>query len=722
MPAPASNLRTLPSLPIGAARASISTSSPSASLFVESYAAPSQSAHSTDSNPSDSNPHTPTRASPHAHHVHSPHGHIPSKAADLLYGGHKSDGHGKKVYDLLGMTAKQYEKVQQQQHKLHAHDSGSQPAGKKEEQKEAADTVTAIQPIVAVAAGGGGGHRRQSSRIVGQNKAMDLLYGGHKADSKVGDMLGVSKQEMEHFRESQKAYQKLGVGATPATHDELPRDMHLHAAAQQHQSASAAHSNSSPSATSPASSTSQLALSSPSAVMSPTSLSVSTSQHGNRRGSISKKASDLLYGSNKSNSKLEDRLGIMEKELETFGRIPKAYQVMGVYDHRDVRDANKQQALAQAHALQNKAEAGQLLSPPSGARPELSVSSIMHDRLVSLNRAVSLSMVPISPLSTFTALPNFPLSPPRHSSNAAFSRHNQSSLDIPPLNSSRPSTAGSTSNSLTARSDSDASASTTSMATSPRSRRVVLQPLLGVNTKGFAGSQWTPMSPGGKLSEVAEGSEEAAGGALSAAARVRARERASRLRSKVKVAVALSSWQQRAINRSAKNTARAVATPSSQPRTPSSKAPSSALLFSPTVTVLQLGVSGRSLGRPALTIQSERPDESTIVSSLSLSPVQLSPPQLPHALRPLPAKPNRRQQLSPVKLNKRSPLPGEVREEAISSGAKRWGKVGVAVHVAAVMKAGAGLSGGLGSPMRGRGEGGFPAGKSTVYVAPNYKV
>ena len=757
MPDLAVNPHNLPSLPLVAARPSISTaSSPSVSLCAESYAAPSQSTHSTASSaagPTSSNPHTPTHASPHQHHLHhSPHGsvsprRIASKAADLLYGGHKSDGHGKKVYDLLGMTAKQYEKVQQQQQHQH-HDA----AETKEESKEATDILKPIEPIAA-AANGGGGHRRQNSRVVGQSKAMDLLYGGHKADSKVGDMLGVSKQEIEHFKESQKAYQKLGVGSTPATHDILPRDMHVHTASQQQQQTPTAGSHSTTSGTSPASTNTHLVLTSPTSDShsSLSSLSIAN-QHGNRRASISKKASDLLYGSNKSNSKVEDRLGVMEKELETFGRIPKAYQVMGVYDHREVSAANKQLALAQTHP-QSKVAAGQLLSPPQMARAEMSVSNTpsMQDRLVSLNRPVSLSMVPISPLSTFTALPTIPLSPARMSHNSASqalnsASRNKHSLNIPPLGSSRPSSGGSSSRSLSARSDSDGSTSAASMAVSPRSRKVILQPLPGTAAKGLTAGQWGPMSPSSnKLSEVVEERDDAGTGALSAAARVRARERASRLKSKVKVAVALSSWQQSA-NQASKTAGRTSSTSANDrvPRTPSHAAASSAVLFAPTATALQLGVSGRSLNKPApvtSTSEGERVDESTIVSALSIPPSMSPSGQLaPQAIRALPAKPARRPQLSPVKVNRRSLLPGAVGEElqqvlmaggVVGAGGgggtkKRWGKVGAAVHVAAAMRSGTGLSGavggGLGSPMRGRGETGFPAGKSTVYVAANYKV
>ena len=716
---------TLPSLPNVATRPSISATSPSVSMYAESYAAPSQSHDSTASSNgfADSNPDTPTRASPRHHKLHSAQPstsprRMASKAADLLYGGHKSDGHGKKVYDLLGMTAKQYDKVQHdQQQKQHEHDSKTEAThDKTEETKEATDVPKPMEHTVAA----GGGHRRQNSRVVGQSKAMDLLYGGHKADSKVGDMLGVSKQEIEHFRESQKAYQKLGVGATHAAHDALPRDMHLHASAQQQQQqppAPASNSNSTTAITSPASTNTRLVLFSPSSVSagsSLSSLSISNSnQHGNRRASISKKASDLLYGSNKSNSKVEDRLGVMEKELETFGRIPKAYQLMGVYDHREIREVSKLQAMAQTHPAQHRVAAGQLLSPPA-AYAEMSVSTpSMLDRPMSFNRPVSLSMVPISPLSTFTALPNIPPSPARHSSNGSRNKH---SLDIPPLSSSRPSTAGdgTSSRSLSARSDSDAStsAASTAAALSPRSRKVILQPLAAMAKGPMAGPR-TPLSPGGKLNEVTEECEEASAGALSAAARVRARERASRLKSKVKVAVALSSWQQAAASQAAKATA----------RTTSSSAASSPLLFAPTTAALQLGVSGRSLHTPApVTTSTEQPDESTIVSSLRLSPTPVSPPRLPQALRPLPGKPNRRQQLSPVKANRRSLLPGEVREELASGGAKRWGKVGAAVHVAAALKSGVGTSSGLGSPIRGRGEFGFPTGKSTVYVAANYKV
>ena len=356
----------LPSLALPAAsRPSISASSASVSLCAESYA-PSTSLQAHDSTasstgPSDSNPHTPTHSSPRPHKLRSPEPsssprRIASKAADLLYGGHKSDGHGKKVYDLLGMTAKQYERVQHEQRTQHEHDAGAAKGA--EESKEAADTLKPIEHIAPVAAGAGPGHKRANSRVVGQNKAMDLLHGGHKKESKVGDMLGVSKQEIEHFREVQKAYQKLGVGATQAAHDALPRDMHLHEQQQQQHTqaptAASANANHVTSLTSPTSTSTHLVLSSPTSVSSlssPTSLSSSSAQqqqHGNRRASISKKASDLLYGSNKSNSKLEDRLGVMEKELETFGRIPKAYQLMGVYDHRDIPQASKQQAAAAA--------------------------------------------------------------------------------------------------------------------------------------------------------------------------------------------------------------------------------------------------------------------------------------------------------------------------------------------------------------------------------------
>ena len=116
---------------------------------------------------------------------------------------------------------------------------------------------------------------------------------------------------------------------------------------------------------------------------------------------------------------------------------------------------------------------------------------------------------------------------------------------------------------------------------------------------------------------------------------------------------------------------------------------------------------------------------------MDLAPSALSPPP-PAGLRLAGHAGKRRLQLSPVKPGRRSLLPGEVREElagvsvggggggsGVGSGkVKGWSRVGVAVHTASVLKqAGAGF----GSPMRGRGDNGSLAGKSTVYVAENYK-
>ena len=340
----------------------------------------------------------------------------------------------------------------------------------------------------------------------------------------------------------------------------------------------------------------------------------------------------------------------------------------------------------------------------------------MADRPSLLNRPVSLSMVPISPLSTFTAMPTVPLSPATRNS----SRHKHS-LDIPPLGSSRPSTGSASSRSLSsARSDSDTGGAPAAL--SPRSRRVILQPLTTPKSS-VASAQWAALSPsGGKLSEVAEEGED---GTLTAAARVRARERASRLKGKVKMAAALSSWQQAAAANSPATGKGATGRAERLLRSPSNTAASSAQLFAPTAAAIQLGVSGRSVNRTAQAAASEggQADESTVVSLLpSSSPA--SPPQFPQALRPLPARPSKRQQLSPVRVNRRSLLPGAVSEELASGGARRWGKVGAAVHVAAAMKGGlgGGAGGGGGESVRVRGESGLPVGKATAYVAPNYKV
>ena len=548
---------------------------------------------------------------------------VSSKAQDLLFGGQKHNAEHNKLCDMLGISTREFHTVEQQMDRQrHTSHSGSsqhaqqQDSSKSQDAASAADSDAQPSPVSS----------RRQSVVVSQSKAMDLLHGGHKADGhKVSDRLGISWHEMQRAHQQHK-----DTAGQQQQEDAVPEPA----------APSTATSRSLPASISPTSAAEGSPV--------PSSGSPPPRGHG-RQQSISRKAADLLYGSVKSASKVEDRLGVREKEIDTFAQCQKAYQLMGIFDTRgDAKDGKaaviRERAgrggpaeaaaaragkgakarAATASAQQDWPESGTI--SPATAEPlsqSLRREQSLSTTVTSLARNISLSQVPLSPQSqrsfrtpsngnallAAAAANTVPRSPSASRHNPLSRHSSTASIEI-----------------LTPRTEPDTPElpSAALGAVAAWRRKATLQPL--------GAAPQVPRSPALRSSREAatagsKAGQAATGSPMTSPAQQRSTERANRLRSKVKVMGMVSAWQRRTVAGAAtvKGAAAAAAGGSEAgvPATPPSARArrlrtATPLSSSPVVTpgpasmALQLGVSGRAIStRPmrGMTVEEETKEE-----------------------------------------------------------------------------------------------------------------
>ena len=318
---------------------------------------------------------------------------------------------------------------------------------------------------------------------------------------------------------------------------------------------------------------------------------------------------DVLYGSSKSGSKLEDRLGVRERELEKFAKVPKAYQLMGVCDQRDASTAvggregpgwgRGRKGRDEAHGGQGRPVSRGLLGLHS--RESESLSSPSVSGVSQAGRTLSLSQ-----------LSQLRLASPKSSTRPV------TQGGVPPLagvSSPRPDRSSRTTSNSALSVISDAAEPEPEP--SPRGRtKVILEPLGSIRERQkrppHTSAADALLSQRGRVKATAE--------------RLKAEERATRLRRKMRTVKMVDAWQHTASHQRV----RGGASPQPVPGT--------------AAVALQLGVTGRAIARGP-------------PPSLKASTVEAVAPASP-THRPLNA----------VKLGKRG-----------LAGAEGWRKVGHAV-------------------------------------------
>ena len=228
--------------------------------------------------------------------------------------------------------------------------------------------------------------------------------------------------------------------------------------------------------------------------------------------SISKKAADVLYGSSKSSSKLEDRLGVRERELEVFAKAPKAYQLMGLCD---TRDAGVKKARSLAERARERFGATHPSSASSPYSPKAGrMAALPPKRTPSLSTRNSDRAISLSNLGLAASLTHSPSAPDR---------------SLPSTSATRPAPF-SPSNPM-----------------SPKSRNNRLQPL-PPSPRGPSISVDPPPASAAPAPPVPSVTNPAQSPTYraKAAERTRAQERAHRLRGKVRAVGAVSAWKRAA--------------------------------------------------------------------------------------------------------------------------------------------------------------------------------
>jgi hypothetical protein len=157
-------------------------------------------------------------------------------------------------------------------------------------------------------------------------KVQQLLY-GRVNGPKENDTLGVTQQEIDMFGDKPKAYQTLGMFDSQS-----PRHHRDHTSVDTVNNSPRTHSHATASSLS-----SNGGMASPRRAMNGNGNVTGQSMdeklgHQSPRLSMSKKAEDVLLGGMKSHhSKVLDKLGMTQRELDTFQPQPKAYQQLGMY-------------------------------------------------------------------------------------------------------------------------------------------------------------------------------------------------------------------------------------------------------------------------------------------------------------------------------------------------------------------------------------------------------
>ena len=508
-------------------------------------------------------------------------GSISHKAQDLLFGGlkHHADHTHSKLHDKLGLTPQQL---------LNAQLSSSHPPSHAPPPPPIAESPTPPPPTSTPSPS------IISRRVSIADRALGLLHAAHRPDA---------------APLAPAALTRATIAAAMASHTYSPK--------------STSPSKSSPTPSPTRSASSSLSAPVPPHPAPPSSSSSSSSSfqppsshpssHHPRQMSISKKASDLLYGSNKSGSKLEDRLGVREKEIETFAKMPKAYQLMGLYDTREVGGAGwVKRRGAKGEFLTPSAAEPARLQPPNADLMSSSPSTTQVTRALSLSQLSQLP-VPGTPSSLSRSFTPFDLL--KSTAGAIVSPGR-------PLRSSR-----TTSNSSLSEISADV--------LSPRSarQRLVLQPLKGGGKEREEGSGAGAQQSGGvDRGEAAE--EKSSGGVRQAplllspkvvAEKVRAEERASRLRKKMRMVGAVTTW-----TRTAAAVKKQQPPQPQQPLGPASAAAvrarvaglsSSASLVlspSPSLLALHLGVTGRGMSSSGLLFPSASAELSSPLTNPAL--------------------------------------------------------------------------------------------------------